>query len=154
MVRARNSAPVFGAGAVPAGRFPVQENAPRAARSPAFAPLLALAFFCFFFLPGALAVVPAGAAELNFQKPPVDVSGFQDNLGLGERPAADRPRAQAKSGGSSSSKVVFRKDRLFGTVEFRSKLKIMPKWQRVMNAYKGKSGIDAAFQVSNRKREA
>lgn len=89
----------------------------------------------------------AGAADLNFQTPPVDLSNFKDDLDLGDYKSTAKPKA-------STSKVVFRKDRLFGTVEFRSKLKNLPKWQRILKIYKDKPGIDAAFQVSNRKREA
>jgi predicted transglutaminase-like cysteine proteinase len=61
-----------------------------------------------------------------------------------------RTAAEAPAGGAPAAKWP---DRLFGTVEFRSKLRDQPKWERIVRAWANKSGIDDAFGPS-RSREA
>ncbi len=58
------------------------------------------------------------------------------------QPGQPQPGKPAKLQGSSDL-------RLFGTVEFRSVLKNMPKWERVLNAMRGKT-IEAAMRASGK----
>lgn len=99
--------------------------------------------------PGALA---AQSGQLVLEKPPLDIDW--------DAYATPEPPRRASSGTAGTAgaapgkpKTPLRADRLFGTVEFKSRLKNMPKWERVLREYSGKSGIDAAFGP-NRQREA
>ncbi|MDR2893276.1 MAG: transglutaminase-like cysteine peptidase [Deltaproteobacteria bacterium] len=91
------------------------------------------------------ALTGLAAEALEFDKPPVE-------LDWGQAPAP--APAKSSAGASAPRKADFKPDRLFGTVEFRSKIKNMPKWERILKLYRGRDDIDGAFTVSNRKREA
>jgi predicted transglutaminase-like cysteine proteinase len=65
-------------------------------------------------------------------------------------PAETVPEAVPGSSSASAQKKVVR---LFGTVEFRGKLKDLPKWERVVKAYANRNGIDEDFGPA-RQREA
>jgi predicted transglutaminase-like cysteine proteinase len=114
----------------------------------------------------------AAAGDLIFDKPPVDVDwgvvqspeqmlgsdGAEPPAKAGAEQTGQEMRARAapvnvQPAASPAAADKKRADRLFGTVEFRSKLKAMPKWERVLKAYAGKSDIDSAFGPS-RQREA
>lgn len=110
---------------------------------------LACAVFCMACLaaclfPGSRAL----AGQLVLEKPPLDIN-------WDEYATPDPPPRRASSSGSGSAapKAQLRPDRLFGTVEFKSRLKNMPKWERVLRAYSGRAGIDGSFG-GNRQREA
>lgn len=125
----------------------------------AFLALRLVLFLGILLAPQALVRAPADAAGLQFEKPSVDVGDWSESdQGLTLETPSVNLGGQGSQGGqkkssASSKPPEFRKDRLFGTVEFRSKLKNMPKWQRVLQA-QGNRGIDDAFKAGNRQREA
>lgn len=47
-------------------------------------------------------------------------------------------------------KLVYAPNRLFGTVEFRSTIKNMPQWDRVLNKYAKRTSLDADFSGAQR----
>jgi predicted transglutaminase-like cysteine proteinase len=84
----------------------------------------------------------AGAAPLRVPvAPPQEFTADEPGTLVAAPPDA--------AGGASARRA----GRLFGTVEFRSKLKGIPKWERVLRAYNNKPGIDGAFGPT-RQREA
>jgi predicted transglutaminase-like cysteine proteinase len=92
---------------------------------------------------------PGREAPQPLQTPPGQAGGGISAGNAPDAAPAESP-ARAPTGGAPAAKWA---DRLFGTVEFRSKLKDLPKWERVVRAWAGKSGIDDAFGPS-RQREA
>lgn len=64
------------------------------------------------------------------------------------------PAPQERKPVKSAPAAVFSKKRLFGTVEFRSKIKNMPKWERVLQQVDGEGDMEARLTRNNRKKEA
>lgn len=72
-------------------------------------------------------------SPLKFEAPPVDIDPPQSSV---EKPAAEPPApAPAPGGGTGNDAPAAARSpkpiRLFGTVEFRSPIKNLPKWERV-----------------------
>lgn len=111
---------------------------------------------CLF--PGGTVSLAAQPGQLVLEKPPLDIN-WDDYATPDPLPRKVSPLGSAADGtpavgsGGRAVKVQLRQDRLFGTVEFKSRLKNMPKWERVLRNYSGRSGIDQSFG-SNRQREA
>ena len=97
----------------------------------------------------ALAAQPG---QLVLEKPPLDINW--DEYATPDPPPRKASSSGTPGGAAGGNKgAPLRPDRLFGTVEFKSRLKNMPKWERVLRDYSGRSGIDGSFG-SNRQREA
>ncbi|MDL2285428.1 transglutaminase-like cysteine peptidase [Desulfovibrio sp. OttesenSCG-928-F07] len=84
------------------------------------------------------ALVPGVSYTLTLERPNVNVDWNK------------MPQQQKKA----APKLTYAPNRLFGTVEFRSKLKDLPQWDRVLRTYKGKTSIDEDFVKAGRKTEA
>lgn len=82
------------------------------------------------------AIADGATGQLKLERPPVDVDWSSI-----PPPPEQRPTIPADA------------NRLFGTVEFKSKIQKMPKWQRVLKSCRGKTSIDQDFKA-NRKRES
>ncbi|MDR1124976.1 MAG: transglutaminase-like cysteine peptidase [Deltaproteobacteria bacterium] len=107
-----------------------------------------------FLAPEGLAsrALAAQPGQLVLEKPPLDIDWDQYSAPDPPPRRASSPPSGGPAGGGSA-KTQLRPDRLFGTVEFKSRLKSMPKWERVLRDYSGRAGLDASFG-SNRQREA
>lgn len=62
-----------------------------------------------------------------------------------ERPNVNVDWSKVPDRQKKQPKLVYSKNRLFGTVEFRSTLKNLPQWERILRQYANKKGIDSDF---------
>ncbi|MDR2051063.1 MAG: transglutaminase-like cysteine peptidase [Deltaproteobacteria bacterium] len=79
-------------------------------------------------------------------------SGISYTLTL-ERPSVDVNWDRLPARRTAQPNVQYAPNRLFGTVEFRSAIKNVPQWERVMRLYKNKNSIDEDFVKAGRKAE-
>ncbi|MDR2503620.1 MAG: transglutaminase-like cysteine peptidase, partial [Deltaproteobacteria bacterium] len=84
-----------------------------------------------------LSFIPFMARTLTLERPQVGVDWSK----MPQRPAAP-------------SNVQYAPSRLFGTVEFRSVIKGMPQWERVLRMCAGKTGISEDLRSAGRHAEA
>lgn len=83
-----------------------------------------------------LCLLPYTSQALTLERPTVNVDWDK----LPQKPK-DQPELR------------YAANRLFGTVEFRSAIKGLPQWERVLRQYKDRKGIDADFSKTGRKAE-
>lgn len=74
---------------------------------------------------------------------PTGTSATTASVGKPRGAASSTRSSSASSGSSGSAPVEYSPNRLFGTVEFKSKVKNMPKWERVVKAMSGKNDVIA-----------
>lgn len=67
-----------------------------------------------------------------------------------ERPSVNVDWNRVPAPGQSRPKLVYARNRLFGTVEFRSPIKNLAQWERILRLYGDRTNIDEDFRKAGR----